>query len=185
MTRRAPAPPPRQQTPLCYEVPTPMQAPEQKELVAGQNVPLAEPRVQVKLLASHADLSVLLIGASGRVDRDEDFIFYNNPRSADGAVTLTANGASIDAVLLPKRCERVVLVVSAGDGNSMADATALLREPGSGIDFLFRPPDPTRVSALVWGELYLRNGNWRLRAVGQGWADGLAGLARDYGVNVD
>ena len=41
------------------------------------------------------------------------------------------------------------------------------------------------MSALVWGELYLRNGNWRLRAVGQGWADGLAGLARDYGVNVD
>lgn len=168
------------------EVPTPTQTTEQRELVAGQNVPLAEPRVQVKLLASHADLSLLLIGASGRVDRDEDFIFYNNPRSADGAVTLTANGASIDSVLLPKRCERVVLVVSAGGGGgSMADATAVLHQPGSGIDLRFCPADSTRVSALVWGELYRRNGNWRLRAVGQGWADGLAGLARDYGVNVD
>ena len=55
------------------------QATEQQELVAGQNVPLAGPRVQVDLLASHADLSVLLVGANGRVDRDEDFIFYNNP----------------------------------------------------------------------------------------------------------
>ena len=167
------------------EIPSPTKMIEQRELVSGQNVPLDEPRVQVNLLASHADLSVLLIGASGRVDRDEDFIFYNNPRSADGAVTLTANGTSIDTVLLPKRCERVVLVVSAGDGDSVADATAVLHEPGSGIDFRFRPPDPTRVSALVWGELYLRNGNWRLRAVGQGWSDGLAGLARDYGVDVE
>jgi stress response protein SCP2 len=148
-------------------------------------VPLADPRLQAKLLARQADLSVLLVGASGRVDRDEDFIFYNNPRSADGAVTLTANSASIDADLLPKGCERVVLVISVGNSDSTADATAVLHQPGSGIDLRFRPPDSAGVSALVWGELYLRNGNWRLRAVGQGWSDGLAGLARDYGVNVD
>ena len=158
---------------------------EQRELVAGQNVPLEGPAVQVNLLAHHADLSVLLVGASGRVDRDEDFIFYNNPRGADGAVTLAANGASIDTGLLSQRCQRVVLVISAGDGNSMADATAVLQQPGGGIDFRFSPADSARVSALVWGELYLRNGDWRLRAVGQGWADGLAGLARDYGVDVE
>ena len=85
---------------------------------------------------------MLLVGASGRVDRDEDFVFYNNPRSADGAVTLTANSASIDTDLLPKRCERVVLVISAGDGDSTADATAVLHQPGTGIDLRFRPPDP-------------------------------------------
>ena len=61
----------------------------------------------------------------------------------------------------------------------------MLHQPGSEIDLRFRPVDSASVSALVWGELYLRNGNWRFRAVGQGWADGLAGLARDYGVNVD
>lgn len=170
------------------EVPSLAQTRELQELVAGQNVPLAGPRVQVDLVASHADLSVLLVGASGRVDHDEDFVFYNNPRSADGAVTLTGNTASIDTVLLPQRCERLVLVVSAGDGDgddSMADATAMLHQPGGGTDFRFRPVASSRVSALVWGELYLRNGSWRLRAVGQGWADGLEGLARDYGVDVD
>jgi stress response protein SCP2 len=139
----------------------------------------------VDLLARNADLSVLLVEANGRVGRDEDFVFYNNPRSADGAVTLTANSASVSTDLLPQRCERVVVVVSAGDGHKMADATAVLRQPGSGTEFQFRPGDAARVSALVWGEIYLRNGNWRLRAVGQGWSDGLAGLARDYGVNVD
>jgi len=171
---------------VLHEVPSPTQTRQQQELAAGQNVPLAGPRVQVDLMASQADLSVLLVGASGRVDHDEDFVFYNNPRSADGAVTLTGRAASIDTVLLPQRCERVVLVVSAGDGDdSVADATAVLHQPGGGIAFRFRPAASSRVSALVWGELYLRNGSWRLRAVGQGWADGLAGLARDYGVDVD
>ena len=100
-------------------------------------------------------------------------------------MTLTDNGASVDTALLPQHCERVILVVSAGGGGSIADATAVLHQPGSEIDLRFRPVDSASVSALVWGELYLRNGNWRFRAVGQGWADGLAGLARDYGVNVD
>ncbi len=171
---------------VLHEVPSPTQTRQQQELVAGQNVPLAGPRVQVDLLASKADLSVLLAGASGRVDHDEDFVFYNNPRSADGAVTLTGKAASIDTDLLPQRCERVVLVVSASDGDdSVADATAVVHQPGGGIDFRFRAAASSRVSALVWGELYLRNGNWRLRAVGQGWADGLGGLARDYGVDID
>ena len=179
-----PSPAPPADPVLLNEVPAPMPASDQQELVAGQNVALAGSRAQVDLQAGNADLSVLLIGASGRVDRDEDFVFYNNPRSADGAVTLTAGGASIATDLLPKRCERVVLVVSAGDGNSMADATAVLRQPGNEIDLRFRPADAASVSALVWGEIYYRNGNWRLRAVGQGWSDGLAGLARDYGVDV-
>jgi len=163
----------------------PEAATQRQELVAGQNMPLGAPRVQVDLLARNVDLSMLLVGANGRVDRDEDFVFYNNPRSADGAVTLTANGASVSTDLLPQHCERVVVVVSAGDANSIADATAVLRQPGNATDLQFRPADPARVSALVWGEIYLRNGNWRLRAVGQGWSDGLAGLARDYGVNID
>lgn len=158
--------------------------PEQRELAAGQNVPLDQPQLRVNLLASHADLSVLLVGANGRVDRDEDFIFYNNPHSTDGAVTLTANSATIATDRLPPHCQRVVLVVST-DSDAMADATAVLLQPGNGMNMRFSPPETANVRALVWGEIYLRHNNWRLRAVGQGWADGLAGLARDYGVNVD
>ncbi len=160
------------------------QVPEQREMVAGQNVPLGQPRLRINLLASHADLSVLLVGTNGRVDRDEDFIFFNNPRSADGAVTLTGNIATVAIDQLTPRCERVVLVVST-DSDAIADATAVLHQSGVGVDLRFSPAGSARVKALVWGEIYLRNGNWRLRAIGQGWSDGLAGLARDYGVNVD
>ena len=74
----------------------------------------------------------------------------------------------------------MVLIVST-DSDAMADATAVLHQSGNGMDLRFSPADTTRVSALVWGEIYRRNSNWRLRAVGQGWSDGLAGLARDYG----
>ena len=159
---------------------------EQQELVAGQNVPLAGPRLQVDLLANRVDLSVLLLEASGRVEQDEDFIFYNNPVGAGGAVTLTGNGARIDTTRLPQRYEGLILVVSESDGHGdVTDATGVLSQPEGEADYRFSPASSARVSALVWGELYRRNGNWRLRAVGQGWADGLAGLARDYGVDVD
>ncbi len=157
---------------------------QQQELLAGQNVPLTAAQVRVHLEARDIDLSVLLVGASGRVDTDEDFIFYNNPNSADGAVILSGNSASIDTELLNQLHERVVLVVSTSEAPSMADATAVLSQQGTGANLRFQPADSKQVAALVWGEIYLREGAWRLRAVGQGWTDGLAGLARDYGVDV-
>lgn len=127
---------------------------------------------------------MLLVGANGRVGQDEDLVFYNNPRGGDGAVTLTANSAIVATDQLPSHCERVILIVST-DSDALADATAVLRQSGNEWDLHFSPADTTRVSALVWGEIYRRNSSWRLRAIGQGWSDGLAGLARDYGVNVD
>jgi stress response protein SCP2 len=157
---------------------------QQQQLLAGQNVPLTAAQVHVHLEARDSDLSVLLVGASGRVDTDEDFIFYNNPGSADGAVILSGNSASINTGLLNQLHERVVLVVSTSEAPSIADATAVLSQPGTGADLRFQPADSTQVAALVWGEIYLREGAWRLRAVGRGWTDGLAGLARDYGVDV-
>ncbi len=167
---------------------TPSSATRQ-ELVAGQNVSLAGLRVQVGLPTRGANLSVLLLDATGRVDRDEDFIFYNNPRSADGAVELrdgdSPDGATIDLARLAQRYGRLVLVASAGDGiSSVAGVPLVVRHRNGGGELSFRPTDQTRVSALVCVELYRRDGGWRLRAVGQGWADGLAGLAQDYGVDV-
>ncbi len=157
---------------------------DEQLLQPGQNVPLSATQVQVDLQGRQLDLSVLLVGPNGRVERDEDFIFYNNPRSASGAVILTENNISIDTALLPRQQERVVVVVSTSEAPSVGTVTAVLRNPGGGV-VRFETVDSTQVAALVWGEFYLRNGAWRFRAVGQGWADGLAGLARDYGVNVD
>lgn len=160
-----------------------------RDLRPGENVPLSGTRVEVDLRSAAADLSVLLLGVGGRVDRDEDFVFYNNPRSVDGAVELRG-GDSPDSVMLDltrlgDRYERLVLVASAGDGaSSVARAELVVRGSDGGDELAFRSADLAHVSALVCGEVYRRAGQWRLRAVGQGWADGLAGLARDYGVDV-
>lgn len=160
-----------------------------QELVAGQNVPIRGTRLQVRLPTQGADLSVLLLGASGRVDQDEDFVFFNNPLSADGAVELrggdSPDSAMMDLSRLAERYERLVLVASAGDDIGSAAGSALVIGHADGRDELtFRHIDQTNVSALVCGELYRRDGGWRFRAVGQGWVDGLAGLARDFGVDV-
>jgi restriction system protein len=168
------------------EVPNGMPPADRQELTAGQNVPIRETRLQIQFSAAHGDLSVLMIGAAGRVDRDEDFVFYNNPRSTDGAVTLTADGAEVAIELVAHRYEKLVLAISPGDSSSsLSESTATLHQVGGAGDYRFTPANVAGLTALVWGELYRRDGAWRFRAIGQGWSDGLAGLARDYGVNVD
>ena len=165
-----------------------------QNLAAGQNVVLTGPVIDISLpeaWASPADLSVLILGVDGRVAKDDDFVFFNNPTTADGAVGLRGgdnpDGATIDLSLLPEHCERLVLVASGADSTVNVARTALLiLDPAAETSQLtFQPADTTVMPALICAEIYRRQGSWRLRAVGQGYRDGLAGLARDYGVNVN
>ncbi|MDN5931158.1 MAG: TerD family protein [Pseudonocardia sp.] len=166
----------------------------EQDLKAGQNVVLTGPVIDVSLpeaWTSPADLSVLMLGPDGRVAGDDDFIFFNNPTAVDGAIGLRGgdnpDGATIDLSLLPEHCERLVLVASGADPTVDVARTALLvLDPAAQTSQLtFRPADTTVMPALICAEIYRRQGSWRLRAVGQGYGDGLAGLARDYGVNVN
>ena len=80
---------------------------------------------------------------------------------------------------------RIVVAVSL-DGGTFADVQDLrvtITPAGSGISYAFAPT-ATVETALVCTEIYRRDGRWRLRAIGQGYQDGLAGLARDFGVDV-
>lgn len=181
----------RPPVPVRPEPPHP--GPEQ-DLSAGQNVVLTGPVIDISLpeaWTSPADLSVLMLGPDGRVGGDDDFIFFNNPTAADGAIGLRGgdnpDGATIDLSLLPEHCERLVLVASgAGPTVDVARTALLVLDPAAQTSQLtFRPADTTVMPALICAEIYRRQGSWRLRAVGQGYGDGLAGLARDYGVNVN
>ena len=174
--------------------PEPPGSSAEQDLTAGQNVVLTGPVIDISLpeaWTSPADLSVLMLGPDGRVARDEDFIYFNNPTAADGAIGLRGgdnpDGATIDLSLLPEHCERLVLVASGADPTVDVARTALLvLDPAAETSQLtFQPADTTAMPALVCAEIYRRRGSWRLRAVGQGYDDGLAGLARDYGVNVN
>jgi tellurite resistance protein TerA len=117
-------------------------------------------------------------------------IFFTDPTAADGAISLRGgdnpDGATIELSLLPEHCKRLVLVASGTDSTGDVARTALLiLDPAAeNSQLTIRPVDSPVLPALIYAEIYRRQGSWRLRAVGQGYGDGLAGLARDYGVNV-
>ncbi|WP_432071176.1 TerD family protein [Streptomyces sp. AA1529] len=144
-----------------------------------------------------ADVSVLLLDANGKVRGDGDFYFYNNPAAADGSVQLlgktpTENGdedrIGFDLTAVPPEVDRIVVAASRYGGRDfgeLADVEVTLAD-GTGERLLrFAVEDADTVSAIIFGELYRRGGEWKFRAVGQGYASGLAGLATDFGVDIE
>ncbi|MET8772612.1 TerD family protein [Streptomyces sp. NPDC004658] len=144
-----------------------------------------------------ADVSVLLLGPDGKVRSDGDFYFYNNPVASDGSVQLLGKAPveqgdedriGFDLTVVPEDVDRMVIAASRyGDAHfgELEDLTVTLSD-GTGEGILrFAIDDARSVSAVIFGELYRRDGEWKFRAVGQGYADGLAGLAKDFGVDID
>ncbi|MYR99288.1 MULTISPECIES: TerD family protein, partial [unclassified Streptomyces] len=144
-----------------------------------------------------ADVSVLLLDGNGKVRSDADFCFYNNPVVGNGSVQLlgktpTADGdedrISFDLDAVPPEVERVVVAASRYGGARFGDLNDLhlTLADGSGDSLVqFSIEDAGAVSACIFGELYRRDGAWKFRAVGQGYESGLAGLATDFGVDID
>ncbi|MCX5380630.1 VWA domain-containing protein [Streptomyces sp. NBC_00091] len=138
------------------------------------------------------DASALLLAGSGRVRSDGDFVFYNQPRHASGAVRHLGkqpgtDTLDVDLAALEGDVERVVLCASA-DGGTFGRVPGLhlrLLDAVSGAELVRFDMEAGPETAFVSGELYRRGGAWKFRAVGQGYASGLAGLATDYGITVD
>ncbi|MCQ4199367.1 VWA domain-containing protein [Streptomyces coelicoflavus] len=175
-------------------------------LSKGANIAVDSPAVRVELVWSagagvpEVDASALLLTSAGRVRDDGDFVFYNQPGHSSGAVRhlgkrggtgadagVTSDAVEVDLGAVETAVERIVLCASADGGTfgrvpglslrvlDTATATELAR-----FDITAGPE-----TALVAGELYRRQGKWKFRAVGQGYAAGLAGLATDFGITVD
>ncbi|MFE2019922.1 TerD family protein [Streptomyces sp. NPDC059499] len=168
----------------------------------GTNVPVPAQVVQVELGwrtspgAPDVDASALLL-VSGKVRSDADFVFYNQPAHASGAVRhegkRTAGDAVTDSLVVDfaavePAIDRVVVVASA-DGGTFGRVTGLyvrIVDSVSGSEIArFESADATVETAFILGELYLRQGAWKFRAVGQGYDTGLGGLATDFGISVD
>ncbi|MFF1260201.1 TerD domain-containing protein [Streptomyces sp. NBC_00056] len=168
----------------------------------GSNVVVPAPAVRIELGwrsgagVPDADASALLLVA-GKVRSDADFVFYNQPahasgavrhegkRSADGQVTDTI---SVDLARVEPAIENVVLAASA-DGGTFGQVPGLyirVLDAADGAEIArYDSADASVETAFVLGELYRRQGAWKFRAVGQGYGTGLAGLAGDYGITVD
>ncbi|MFF6910426.1 TerD family protein [Streptomyces sp. NPDC012389] len=163
-------------------------------MTPGSNIPLSAVRVAVDVAAPvRLDVSGLLLTADGKVRSDDDFIFYNQP-SGPG-VTYRAGGGSapdaivVDTTAVPPGIEKIVVTASpdaAGQTFQGIEPTATVRNADDGTALAtFTPPQLGSETALVVIEVYRRNGAWKARAVGQGYANGLAGIATDFGVSVE
>ncbi|MFF6998648.1 TerD family protein [Streptomyces sp. NPDC008313] len=163
-------------------------------MTPGSNIPLPTARVTVDVTAPvRLDVSGLLLTADGKVRSDDDFIFYNQP--AGPGVTYRSGGGTapdaitVDTSALPPGIEKIVVTASpdaAGQTFQGVEPTATIRDAGdNSVLATFTPPRLGTETALVIVEVYLRNGAWKARAVGQGYANGLAGIATDFGVSVE
>ncbi|WP_435177518.1 TerD family protein [Actinacidiphila sp. bgisy145] len=144
-----------------------------------------------------ADVSVLLLGDNGKVRSDADFFFYNNPAAEDGSVQLlgkqpTENGSedriSLDLTAVPTEVARIVIAASRYEEARFGELDDLrveladrVGEPLLGYSIAGAGPE----TAFLFGELYRRAGEWKFRAIGQGYDSGLAGLATDFGIDVE
>ncbi|MFC9294070.1 TerD family protein [Streptomyces sp. NPDC057011] len=171
-------------------------------LQKGANVPVASTSVRVELGwrggpgAPDVDVSALLLAAAGKVRSDDDFVFYNQPahpsgavrhegRRQDGTGVLETIAVALSAV--EQDIGRVVLAASTdATFGQVAGLFVRVLDAQSGAEVArFDATDATSETAFLLGELYRRNGAWKFRAVGQGYASGLAGLATDFGITVD
>ncbi|GAA1043951.1 TerD family protein [Streptomyces murinus] len=163
-------------------------------MTPGSNVPLSAARITVDVAAPvRLDVSGLLLTGDGKVRSDDDFIFYNQP-SGPGVAYRSGGGAAPDAITVdtaavPPDIEKIVVTASpdaAGQTFQGIEPTATIRDAdGGAVLATFTPPQLGAETALVVVEVYRRGGQWKARAVGQGYANGLAGIATDFGVTVE
>ncbi|MPY42809.1 TerD family protein, partial [Streptomyces phyllanthi] len=175
-------------------------------MLKGSNVPLDATAVRAVLRwtpgqgVPDVDASALLLGPGGRVRSDEDFVFYNQPRHPSGKVwrlgkkrvtegltdTIQADLAGVESAV-----GQILLVASADDVPFdrvrslrilLYDATVPDSEPLAYFDV---KPETGEETSLICGELYRRGGGWKFRALGEGYANGLQGLATHFGISVD
>ncbi|MRH88024.1 stress protein [Nocardia sp. SYP-A9097] len=161
-------------------------------LARGENRAAPGQRLTVTVTSSAAlDVSALLLGADGRVRSDADFVFFNQP--AGPGVTYRhgrGGGDMVDVVTgaLPANVDKVVVTASL-DGSGPATFAAvgtLTATIGSDSGSLTFPMSGLSTeTAVVCVEIYRRGDAWKVRAVGQGYDNGLAGIAEAFGVNID
>ncbi|UGT55653.1 TerD family protein [Nocardia asteroides] len=146
-----------------------------------------------QLGATEVDLVAFLVDATEKVGGSADFVFYNQPETTGARLTPegpTEQSVAVSLDDLPEHCTRVVFAAAVdATGVTFGDVGAIELDIAPGLEsstVIRATLDAATVErTLVLAELYLRGDTWRIRAVGQGYEDGLAELARRYGVEVD
>lgn len=149
------------------------------------------------------DASAFLLGANGKVRGEADFIFYNQLKSQDGSVEHTGDNRTgagdgddevlkVDLSRVPAEIDKIAFVVTIHDaearkqnfGQVGGSFIRIANEvTGAEVVRYDLAEDASTETAMIFAELYRNNGEWKFRAVGQGFAGGLKALANSYGMN--
>jgi tellurium resistance protein TerD len=150
------------------------------------------------------DANAFLLGSNDKVRLDTDFIFYNNKKSADGSVTHTGDNTTgegdgddetliVDLEKVPADVQKIVFAVTihqaAERGQNFGQVSnAFIRVVNNSdskeVARYDLSEDSSTETAIIFGELYRNNAEWKFRAVGQGFKGGLGPLATSFGVNI-
>jgi tellurium resistance protein TerD len=150
------------------------------------------------------DASALGLNPEKKIVNDQYFVFFNNLRSPDGSIehtgdNLTGEGEGDDEVIkvnlpaVPQEVSSITFPVSIYDADARGQSFGQVRNAfirvvdasnGTELARYDLSEDASTETAMVFGELYRNGAEWKFRAIGQGYASGLAGIARDFGVNI-
>ncbi|MFI8567787.1 AIM24 family protein [Rhodococcus sp. NPDC078407] len=163
-----------------------------KALARGENCPAPTGPLTVELRGStHVDVSALLLASDGRVRSDADLVFWNQPEGAGVDYRRASSGhlVRIDPSAIPDDIATVVIAASLDGTGPMTFAAAgpvsVSVSDASSLRVSYSADGVGDESALVCVEVYRRGEQWKIRAVGQGYVDGLAGLATAFGISID
>ncbi|MEV0110231.1 TerD family protein [Nocardia sp. NPDC050799] len=151
----------------------------------GGNVAVAGGPLRITAAPAGIDLTVLCLRADGKVGSDDDFVFYNQPASPDGAVRLAGAAIEIDLPRVAASTDRLVVAASVDTGSFGGIALSIAIAERDGETYDLPITGLSTETTVVLAEVYRRTGAWKIRNVGQGYASGLAGLATDFGITVD
>ncbi|MFS2157840.1 TerD family protein [Pseudomonas sp. Pseusp122] len=149
------------------------------------------------------DASAFLLGSSGKVRSDADFIFYNQLKSADGSIEHTGDNRTgagdgddellkVDLSRVPADIDKVVFTVTIHEADARKQnfgqvGGAFIRivneVTGAEVVRYDLAEDASTETAMIFAELYRNNGEWKFRAIGQGYAGGLKAVANSFGMN--
>ncbi|WP_244216595.1 TerD family protein [Gordonia alkanivorans] len=210
-----PPPPPAPPQPRPQPVPAGPPPDGGRLLTPGANTPLSDSPGTTDLLVElgwfvnapglELDATAILLGDDRRACSDRHFVFFNNPKSPDGAVELvgdrqtTPGGYEVATIsvrldMLSPEVESIVFPVAIYDAATQNQSFGMIPSTYARVrshdaaqsqaTFVMTNHLTATETAMVFCEVYRRGSAWKLRAIGQGYASGLAGIATDYGVDV-
>ena len=163
-----------------------------QQLTKGQNAPLPTDTIVVSVaLSAPADVSALLLTESGKVRTDADFVFFNQPTGPGVQLVPGQSGSNLQITTgqIPADVDKVRAIITldspgASFGQFPAPTAHVADAAGNPL-YEYRIDELSSESVVIALEVYRRQGAWKVRAVGQGYAGGFAALVTDHGITVD